>query len=447
MSNLLKSALFGAIVVVSMAAMPLGNEAFSQSKLSDAEVQSYRTEAQQLLADKKTEAALKKIEQVIIARPTDLSARFFRSQILTSLGRGAEIKAELELMLTLRISEADKAKARELIAAIDKQGRKFSGSITVKAGIGYADNVNSWPKGGEKTQNGAQYPLPDPIYQKLKPVSDRVSDGTATFAGSYFLTDDRNLKANFNLMGRVKEGGDTVHLNQRYYSARVGLEYQLSNGMTVKANTSSASLDRVNQHKTKDVTTDLDISSYDAELSQKFGKYTVGYRFASSTNKNSKLKTAKLSDSTTTTNSLYVGGAVGKTMYARATISASQARSDHSNDTAANLLKAKERVNKDTDSISVLLVKVLPKKQRIVATASYSNGDYLAAEVAAGKKRSDETQSYSFGYSVDGGTIWSKLEDIKFGFDTTYSKTDSNQSSARIHSRTFMLSASKKFDL
>ena len=447
MSNLTKSALFGAIAVTTLALMPLGNAAFSQTKLSDTEVQAYRSDAQQLLANKETEAALKKIEQVIIARPTDLSARFFRSQILTSLGRGAEIKAELELMLTLGISEADKAKARELIAVIEKQGRKFSGSIAVKAGIGYADNVNSWPKGGEKTQNGAQYPLPDPIYQKLKPVSDSVSDGTVNFSGSYYLTDERNLKTNVSLMGRVKEGGDTVHLNQTYYSARVGLEYKLADGMNVKINTSSASLDRVNQHLTKDVTTDLDISSYDAEVSQKFGAYTVGYRFASSTNRNTMLKTAKLSDSTTTTNTLYVGGSLGKTMYARATLSAAQARSDHNNDTAANLIKAKERVNKDTDSLSVLVVKVLPNNQRIVVTASISEGNFLKQEVDAGKKRSDETQSFSLGYSVDGGEIWSKLEDIKLGFDTTYSKTDSNQSSARIHSRTFMLSASKKFDL
>ena len=82
------------------------------SQLTDEQVSELRGEAQQFLIDKKPEEALRKIVQVIIARPADLAARFFRSQILVSLGRGEEVRQELELMTTLNIPQADKDKAK-----------------------------------------------------------------------------------------------------------------------------------------------------------------------------------------------------------------------------------------------------------------------------------------------------------------------------------------------
>ena len=118
------------------------------STLTDEQVSELRGEAQQFLIDKKPEDALAKIVQVIIARPADLAARFFRSQILVSLGRGEEVRQELELMTTLKIPQADKDKAKQLIETIDKMGRRFSGSFTLKAGLGYGNNVSSWPNGG-----------------------------------------------------------------------------------------------------------------------------------------------------------------------------------------------------------------------------------------------------------------------------------------------------------
>ena len=93
----------------------------AQSDLTDEDIAALRAEAQQLVANKKPEDALAKIVQVIIARPADLPARFFRSQLLVSMGRGEEVRAELEVMSGLNIPEADKQKARQLIETLQSR--------------------------------------------------------------------------------------------------------------------------------------------------------------------------------------------------------------------------------------------------------------------------------------------------------------------------------------
>ena len=160
----------------------------AQQSLSDAEIQSLRNEAQQHVQQKQFDAALDRMTQVVIARPTDLSARFFRAQILTSLGRGAEIASELHLMTTLDIPKADKQKARQLLAAIKMRDRRFTANITFKAGIGYGNNINSWPKGGQVTsKTGIDAAMPDPIYRKYDKKSDTIRSGSASLIPAIFL--------------------------------------------------------------------------------------------------------------------------------------------------------------------------------------------------------------------------------------------------------------------
>ena len=92
----------------------------AQTNATDgASIEANRAAAQQLLADGQPNAALRRIEQVIIAAPRDLSARFFRAQILVSLDRGDEVREELLLMSSLKLSTDDQAKAAALLAQID----------------------------------------------------------------------------------------------------------------------------------------------------------------------------------------------------------------------------------------------------------------------------------------------------------------------------------------
>ena len=411
-------------------------------QLSESEIASLRAEAQNLLVEKMPEAALAKIEQVIIASPTDLAARFFRSQILVSLGRGAEIKDELQLMTTLNISADDKAKARALIEAIEKAERRFEGSLTVKGGFGYGDNVNSWPTGGETTSTaGIDAAMGDPIYKKYKPIHDTFTAGSLTFRGSYSLSADKSLKANFSLSSSMKEASDTISLDNKIQSGSLGLQKDFTSGTTVKIGTSSTTLDRVNEHEGSAVTSDVKYGSYDAEVSQKFlGTYSAGVKVSSKTSRNSKITNAKNSDANTSSASLFIGRPLTKTSYGRITVSQTKARANETVDTA------KTKVNKDTNSVSALYVIALPNDQRIVSTLSYAEGKHLK-KLIKNKNRLDKTTSATLSYNIKGSSIWSKLSGLDFSIDGTFSETESNQASARIASKTIMFNISKKFDL
>ena len=414
------------------------------SELSDSEVKALRAEAQQLVANKKPEEALTKIVQVILARPADLPARFFRSQILVSMGRGEEVKSELEVMTTLNIPEADKNKARQLIEAIEKMGRKFAGSITLKAGFGYGDNINSWPEGGETTsKTGVNAAMPDSIYEKYQKISDTIRTASFSFNGSYILNEARTLKTNFGLSTSYKNGADTVSIDNKLTSVRFGLQNDFASGTTVKTKAVNTSLNRVNDKNGTAVTSDLKITSLDFDISHKVTKkVSVGYKLASAQYRNSNITNAKNSDSNNLTNSLYVGSPLGATAFGRLTVSKTTARANET--TTA----AKDKVNKDTSSVSALLVKVLPKNQRIIATASASEGKHLRKNVSSsGTKRLDKTKQFTIGYTIKGKEIWKRLGDVTFGLDGTYSKTTSNQASARVNARTVAITIAKKFEM
>lgn len=437
MSKFLRAAIVAAAMMA--ASLPA---TLSAQTVSDAEVKALRSQAQQLLVDKMPEDALSKIEQVIIARPTDLAARFFRAQILVSLGRGEEIKDELQLMTTLNIGDADKKKAQSLIDAIDKAGRRFSGSITVKAGYGYGNNVNSWPNGGETTSTaGINAAMGDPIYKKYEAISDTILTGAVTFSGSYLLSEDRTLRANFGATLSQKEAGDTVSIDNKIQSVRLGLQKEMASGTMLKVNGSSTDLDRVNDKDGTAVTSDVKSTNYDIEVSQKFlDVYSAGVKFAQSASRNSKIANAKNSDADTNTVSLFVGRPLGKTAYGRVTISQSKARAAEVTDAA------KKKVDKDTNSLSALLVKVLPHNQRIIATLSYSEGKHLK-KLIANKNRLDKTKRATLSYNLKGETIWSPLEGFDFSVDGSISETDSNQASARVHASTIMLNVARKFEM
>jgi len=52
------------------------------------------------------------------------------------------------LMASLKLSANEQAKVNALLAQIQGQSDPFSGKLTAKLAMGYADNVNAWPKNG-----------------------------------------------------------------------------------------------------------------------------------------------------------------------------------------------------------------------------------------------------------------------------------------------------------
>ena len=418
----------------------LANLGHAQQSLSDAEIQSLRNEAQQHVQQKQFDAALDKMTQVVIARPTDLSARFFRAQILTSLGRGAEIASELHLMTTLDIPKADKQKARQWLAAIKMRDRRFTANITFKAGIGYGNNINSWPKGGQVTsKTGIDAAMPDPIYRKYDKKSDTIRSGSAQLNTSYLLTEDRALKANFGISASFKDGPDTVSIDNQYLSGTFGLEYNFASDTILKTGIQRGSFNRHNIKQQKTIASDISITSYDLELSQKLrDNMQLGVSQSRSAHRHSKIANADNLDANTIANSLFFGLSLSRTTYARLTASQAKTQAEKQDDP--------KNLHKDSDSISALLVKILPRDQRLILTASFSDTIHHKKLINL-KKQQDKTDRYTVSYTIKGQELWQPLGALIIGIDTSYSKTDSNQKSARIHSHTTGLSLSRKFDL
>ena len=109
----------------------------------DTVIKTERRAAQQALASGNRVEALRRIEIVVRADPSDLSARFFRAQLLVSMGRGEEIRDEIELLTMLQLPESEIRKARALLAKIDKKEKRLNGKVKVRMQTGYADKITS----------------------------------------------------------------------------------------------------------------------------------------------------------------------------------------------------------------------------------------------------------------------------------------------------------------
>ena len=133
---------YGLIGLLIAGVAPL--QAVAQSATpDDTVIKTERRAAQQALASGNRVEALRRIEIVVRADPSDLSARFFRAQLLVSMGRGEEIRDEIELLTMLRLPESEIRKARALLAKIDKKEKRLNGKVKVRVQTGYADKITS----------------------------------------------------------------------------------------------------------------------------------------------------------------------------------------------------------------------------------------------------------------------------------------------------------------
>lgn len=420
------------------------NIAFAQSEAVEAQILADRTAAQQAFSEGRPEDALSLIEKVIIASPVDLSARFFRAQVLVTLERGAEIREELVLMSKLKLPKKDKLRAKQLIDAIDKKDSRLSGKATIKFGVGYTDNANSWPKNGSYTySSGVVVDLPDPVYEKEKKQSDTLKNASLSLYGAYEITEARDLKAIFNLSASIDDASTTVNKDKKTFSGGGALEYTFATDTSIKAGISQSKINRVNYHNDSNVSTDLKQTTMDIGVNQKFGSVATGVRHVQSTSDASVLATADQSDATTKTNSIFAGLPFGDGMYTRATLSMGKSRTDATKD----LAKSRDKVDKDINSLSVILVKVLPYQQRLIASASVSESKFKTAEVGPNIKRKDTTNSFSLKYSIQGEELLTMLDGFELGSSISTSSTSSNQESSKVQANTIMFTISRRFDL
>ena len=364
------------------------------------------------------------------------------------MGRGEEIRDEIELMTMLRLPDKEIAKAEALLAKINQIEQRLSGKVTLKLGVGRANNVNSWPDNGELTRGGLNYPLPDPVYQKFKPVRDTIVEGQFVLSGSYKLNDAGSVASDFSFLSKVKDGRKTASADQRYNFGNFGLRKSFVSGFSLKGGVSKGHLNRVNEHKGESLNSDLSKTGMNLDASNKItNSLTVSYRASSTKNDYSKVKSADLSDAKTNSHRVYLGAPFGQSTYLRGSLVTSKARSNLGKDTAANHVKSREWVNKHTRGISVLAFFLLPRDQRLIGTATLKRVKFKKQMVDTAKPRRDNVASVTLGYSIKGVQVWSRMDGLSLGLDASYSKTGSNQASAKIKSKTFMFSVSKSFNL
>ena len=176
-------------------------------------------------------------------------------------------------------------------------------------------------------------------------------------------------------------------------------------------------------------------------------KVTLGYRFNLGKANHSRLASADLSDSKTKTNRIYIGTPLANSVYVRSSLSTARSTSNLKNGTIAEHTKSRERVNKKTNSLSVLAFFLLPHEQRLIGTATISRVKYKHQMVNTNQRRNDNVRSVTLGYSINGVQVWSGLDGLSLGLDASYSRSGSNQESAKINSGSYMFSVSKSFNM
>ena len=91
-------------------------------------------------------------------------------------------------------------------------------------------------------------------------------------------------------------------------------------------------------------------------------------------------------------------------------------------------------------------IAMLLHQQRTIGSATYRHAKYARQYVDVGKRGRDKTQIYAVGYSIGGVQFMPELAEISCGLDIIHARTDSNQMSAKIHSKANLLLASRSFN-
>lgn len=435
------------IIGASLAAVPsLG---LAQSA-SPAQIEELRSNAREAVKNQNPQEALRLVEQLIIAAPTDLRARFFRASILASLDRGDEIVDELKVMLTLNLSAADKRRAEDLIFAIERKGRRLALSSDFNFGFGSTDNANSWPNDGEYSlEDGAIVALPDPVYDDFTSQSDTFYDVSVGLRGSYALAQNGQVKAVFGAGLSEKEGSDTVNMDSSLTKMNVGLESPLPGDIDFQLNYATSSNDRVNEtmkadgSETTEVNSDQDKTTLSYGASKKFGNLQLGVRLSSTETDSSATSTADQYDTTNDTTSFSIGSPIGARNYVRLAMNSSEQRSDATGDQRVD---SQKKTDKDSDGYSLLYVRVFSPQQRLILSYTSSESTFVTNTIDDAK-RVDELTYLSAKYSVNGEALTPYLDKYKVNLELTSLESTSNQEAANLESTSYKLSLSRAFDL
>ena len=388
-------------------------------------------------AENDLKLALAAIERVIIAKPTDIPARFFRAKIVVLMNRGNEVKDELELITTLKLPQKDIQAAENLLSEIEKWNRKFNGNSTVLFGFGYTDNANNWSDTGKANPTVALASL----YDENKKYSDLFANATFVVNGQYAL--DSYKRYNIDLTGGItaKSLGDTVEQKSKITFAKVGLSWKSASQLKLYSSYGKTKLDRENRFKDTNVNSDIDISTWEVGFKQKLsaGK-SFGYSYSDAFNDHSAIDTAYKSDANTQKHKLNLSLPMTKTMFFSGNVSTTSNRAD------SRIDAAKKSSDKDITAYSANLFKILEGGGTLVFGYSASSTDFATQVVTSGEKRADSNATYKLGYRMPAEKMITALDGWKIGVEYKLSDSSSNLEAAGLSSNTVSFTFSQLTD-
>ena len=389
-------------------------------------------------AENDLDVALAAIERVIIGKPTDISARFFRAKILVLLNRGNEVKEELELITTLKLPQKDIKAAEKLLADIEKWNRKFNGTRTVLFGFGYTDNANNWSDTGKANPTVALASL----YDENKKYSDMFANVTFVLNGQYALDQYKQYNVDFSGGVTAKSLAETVEQESKIAFAKLGLSWSSPSLLRVYTSYGKTKLDRVNRYKDTNVNSDISITALEIGVKQKLsGGKSFGYSYSDTFNDHSAIDTAYKSDATAKKHKVDFSAPLSKSLFFAGNVSTTTNRADLRTEAA------KKSSDKDTTAYSASIFRILEGGDTLILGFSASNTDFLTQVVTSGAKRADTNATYKLGYRMSADKVLPKLDGWKFGVEYKHSDSSSNLEAAELTSNTLSFTLSSSSDL
>ena len=408
-----------------------------------------RTFAQEQFAEGNFETALSAIERVIIASPLDLSARFFRINLMVVLNRGSEVREELETILSLSLPEADLQRARDLLTTIERKNAKFNGRVSFRTGLEYDDNVNGWSNLEQDID--AEVSVRDKDKLGRTSQQDDVALLTSlSFSGSYALSADKSTVAKFSLFGQFKPYQDTDYKRATTTSASLTLSQRVDS-LTAEIGTSLAKVNKDNRATDEDgdqanLNTDSSISSSFVNLNYRLNqKATLNYRYTDGEQDNSGFanNAADAFDIDTVSHAATVLIPMDNKMLAQLGYTYSEARNvDQADDSTA-----KRNTDSDTNTVSVALFKTLANSDSIILRGKYASSETLYVPTTEKYKRSTRTLTSSVEYKANLKRFKPELEGWSVGGKLQNSHADSNIVESKKNSNTASLYVERKWDI
>ena len=448
MKDLILGAVLSAVTLTAFAVT-------EQEALANPEdVQLNRTFAQEQFAEGNYEKALEAIERVIIAKPLDLSARFFRINLMVVLNRGSEVRSELQTILGLALPESDLQRARDLLTAIDKKAAKFNGRVTAKFGFEYDDNINGWSDNKQETASSS-VPRAEDQYGFSEQLDDTALSASLAFSGTYALTENKETLLKFSTLFRTKQFADYVQKEQDLTSLSLGLSRKFG-AFTGEVGASNAIVNKVNKIVRGDNQEKVDFSP-DVEVTSSYVNFnyrttsssSFNYRYTSGENDHDGIlqSNAVVYDVETESHALTALVPLKRGLLLQLGYTYAETRNQNQADDESNPTDPRELTDSDSNTLSGAIFYTLPSGDSLSSRLIWSNTENLYDSSFEGLVYDTDKVTASLEYRTDLAKYLEQAEGWTLGAGVKTSFADSNYANSEKKTNSANVFVERKWDI